>query len=136
MSVDYSNYDEWGWFVDIESSTPAPCIKKKILIKIPSIKLNANNDKSEIIKKEKEKRKKEKEERKKEKEEINKEKKSTQDVLNSYIINKKYKTDSNLKAKMHIIATPNQYYTSTNLLKIGSVTICTLVLTYAIIFVL
>jgi len=122
MTVDYSNNDEWGWFVDIESLTPAPCVKKKCLIKMPSIKLNANNDKSETIEKEKEERK--------------KEKKSTQDVFNSYIINKKYKTDSNLKAKMHIIATPNQYYTSTNLLKIGSVTICTALLTYAIIFVL
>lgn len=107
MSEDcYNLCDEWGWFVDVESPVPFYA-KKKIFLKISS-KLNDTNNKSDTFKKEED---------------------------NQYYY-KKHASDSELNPKTYLIVKNPDYYTSTNLIKIGSATIFTVLLTYAIIFVI
>lgn len=108
-STCYNLSEDWGWYVDIESSNPVYQIRTDF-VKIRNKKFNQYYNKLETI---------------------------IEDEYDFYIQNQKNLDDEVIiKDNKNIIDNKTQIYSSKNLLNIGSTTMITALLTYVIFFVL
>jgi tRNA G18 (ribose-2'-O)-methylase SpoU len=110
MSSTYYNLSEdWGWYVDIESSNTVYQIKTDF-VKNQNKKFNQHYNKLDTI---------------------------IEDEYDYYLSNQKNLDDITMTSNPEkIIDNNKEYYLSKNLLNVGSTTIITAILTYVIFFIL